>query len=145
MYVSHSDNLWTISTKLCADAPLWVGEILIPLRISSHSRLWVTWITYICILRGATTQYWILYIDLEESYLIFSHHMQTNDLHLYIYNCTIKMVDIVFSLNHPNYARYMLLFRLKLLNIDFTYLVNLGRWSIIYQKNKSLSLQVSLT
>ncbi len=60
------------------------------------------------------------YIDLVELYLLFSRSTHTNDLDIFIY-CLGEIVDILFALNHPNYARYLLLYMLKLLNIDFTH------------------------
>ncbi len=54
-------------------------------------------------IHGATAQYWMMYIDLVELYMLFSRAIRTNDLDLYIY-CLAEMVDIMFALNHI-YAR----------------------------------------
>ncbi len=69
-------------------------------------------------IHGATAQYWMMYIDLVELYMLFSQGICTNDLDLYIY-CLAEMVDIMLALNHTNYTRYLLLMVLKLLNIDY--------------------------
>ncbi len=54
-------------------------------------------------LHGATVQYWMMYIDLVELYMLFSQVIHTNDPDLYI-NCLVEMANIMFALNHPNYA-----------------------------------------
>ncbi len=71
-------------------------------------------------LHGATAQYWMMYIDLVELYVLFSQAIRINDLDLYIY-CFAEMSNIMFALNHTKYARYLLLMVLKLLNIDLTH------------------------
>lgn len=69
---------------------------------------------------GATAQFWMLYIDLVENYQLLSRAIRTNDFDLYVY-CLFEITDIYFAMNHPNYARYMLLYGLRLLNINSTH------------------------
>jgi hypothetical protein len=71
-------------------------------------------------LHGATAEYWVMYIDLVELYLLLSRAVRTNDLDLFIYALG-EMCDIFHGTGHPNFARYMVLYLLKLLNIDLTH------------------------
>jgi len=66
---------------------------------------------------GATAQYWMVYIDLVQLYLLFS---RTNDLELYIH-CLGRMCSIFFATSRPNYSRWMVRYHLNLLNIDITH------------------------
>jgi len=69
---------------------------------------------------GATAQYWMVYIDLVELYLLFSRACRTNDLELYIY-CLGRMCSIFSATSRPNYSRWMVRYHLNLLNIDTTH------------------------
>jgi len=69
---------------------------------------------------GAPAQYWMVYIDLVELYLLFSRACRTNDLELYIH-CLGRMCSIVFATSRPNYSRWMVRYHLNLLNIDTTH------------------------
>ncbi len=67
-----------------------------------------------------SAKYWLLYLDLVETYLLFSRAVRTNDLDLFIY-ALLGMCDIFLATGHNNIARYMILYMLKLLNIDLTH------------------------
>ncbi len=64
--------------------------------------------------------YWLLYLDLVETYLLFSRAVQTNDLDLFVY-ALFRMRDIFMATGHNKIIRYMILYLLKLLNIDLTH------------------------
>ncbi len=76
---------------------------------------------------GATARYWIMYIDLIGTFLLFSREIRTADLYLYTF-CLEHMCHIFFTTNHPNYASYMVLYVLKLINIDITHP---GLWEVL--------------
>ncbi len=64
--------------------------------------------------------YMLLYLDLVETYFLFSRAVQTNDLDLFIY-ALFRMRDIFMATGHNKIIRYMILYVLKLLNIDLTH------------------------
>ncbi len=64
--------------------------------------------------------YSLLYLDLVETYLLFRRAVQTNDLDLFIY-ALFRMHDIFMATGHNKITRYMILYVLKLLNIDLTH------------------------
>ncbi len=68
----------------------------------------------------SNAQFWLMYIELVELYLRFTHAVRTKDLDLYTY-CLGEMCGIFVATSHPNYARYMVRFHLNLLNIDYTH------------------------
>ncbi len=69
---------------------------------------------------GSTAQYWMGYVSLVDIYLLFGRACRTSDVDLYTYELD-KMDNVFFGTFRPNYARWMLLFSLKLLNIDHTH------------------------
>ncbi len=54
------------------------------------------------------------------TYLLFSGTVQTNDLDLFIY-ASFRMCDIFIATGHNKITRCMILYVLKLLNIDLTH------------------------
>ncbi len=64
--------------------------------------------------------YWLLYLDLVETYFLFSRAVQTNDLDLFIY-ALFRMHDIFMATGHNKITRHMIRYVLKLLNIDLTH------------------------
>lgn len=69
---------------------------------------------------GSTAQFWYMYIELVELFLLFSRSCRTNDLPLFTY-CLGRMCAVFFAANRPNYARWMTKYHLNLLNIDITH------------------------
>jgi hypothetical protein len=69
---------------------------------------------------GTNAQFWINYIDMVDIYMLFSRAVRTNDVDLFIFMLG-KMIDIFFAANRHNYARYMCLYYLRLLNMDTTH------------------------
>ncbi len=69
---------------------------------------------------GSTAQYWMGYASFVDIYLLFSRACRTSDVDLYTYELD-KMDNVFFATFRPNYARWMLLFSLKLLNIESTH------------------------
>lgn len=69
---------------------------------------------------GATAQYWIMYVDLVQLYLLFDRATRTNNLDLFIYSLGL-MCHMFFATNHPNYARYMVMYHLNLMNVENTH------------------------
>ncbi len=61
---------------------------------------------------GAIATYWLLYIDLVETYLLFSMAVRTNDLDLFIY-ALFRMCEIFMATGNNNYTLYMILYVLK--------------------------------
>jgi hypothetical protein len=66
---------------------------------------------------GATAAYWIKYIDMVEVWLLFSRACRTNDVDLFVYALHL-MVPLFFACNKHNYARWMTMFVLHLVNMD---------------------------
>ena len=55
-----------------------------------------------------------------ELYLILHRAVKINDINLYCY-VLFEISALFFSTNHVNYARWMVLHALELLNLDFTH------------------------
>ena len=69
---------------------------------------------------GATPQFWMQYIDLVGLYLNFRRAIRTNDIELFIHSLD-EMCKVFFATSHPNYARFMVLYTLKLMNLEITH------------------------
>ena len=69
---------------------------------------------------GATVQFWFSYIDLVQVYRLFDRACRTNDIDLFIYALG-QMIPIFFAANRPNYARWMVVYHLNLLNMHITH------------------------
>lgn len=66
---------------------------------------------------GRTPQFWIQYMDNVWILLRFLRAIKTNDLDLYIM-CLQQLCPLLFTMDHPNYARYLTLYCVSLLNIS---------------------------
>ena len=55
---------------------------------------------------GPTAQFWMEYIQMIRLYHELTRSLRTGDLELYI-QCLPKITNYFFSLNHPNYARWL--------------------------------------
>lgn len=69
---------------------------------------------------GVTAKYWITYIHFIKLFQEFSRSIRTNDLELYI-SCLYKIASLMFSMNHHNYARWILRLYANLANIENTH------------------------
>ena len=69
---------------------------------------------------GVNAQFWRDYIDMVNIYMLFSRAVRTNDVDLFTFMLG-EMIDIFFAANRHNYARYMCLYYLRLLNMDTTH------------------------
>lgn len=69
---------------------------------------------------GVNAQFWRNYIDMIDIFMLFSRAVRTNDLNLFIYILG-EMISVFFAANRHNYARYMCLYYLRLLNMDSTH------------------------
>lgn len=69
---------------------------------------------------GSTARFWILYIDLVHIYLLFDRASRTNDVPLYTYALGL-MCPMFFAIHKPNYARWMTLYHLNLINMESTH------------------------
>ena len=68
----------------------------------------------------STAQFWMIYIDLIELYLLFSRACHTNDVPLFVH-CLHKMCHVFVSTGRPNYSRWMVKYSLNLLNAEETH------------------------
>lgn len=66
---------------------------------------------------GKTSQFWMFYMDTVWTVLQCLRATKTNDLDLHIL-CLEKMCPLFFSMDHPNYARFLTAYLLLLLNLD---------------------------
>ena len=83
---------------------------------------------------GKTAQFWLTYMNHVSLVLSLQHAVKINDYYLYG-ACLSKMVDLFFSFDGPNYARYLCYFWLFLVNIEETHpgtteLLKLGAISV---------------
>ncbi|GFR95658.1 hypothetical protein ElyMa_000949900 [Elysia marginata] len=69
---------------------------------------------------GKTSQFWIFYMDTVWTVLQCLRATKTNDLQLHIL-CLEKMCPLFFSMDHPNYARFLTAYILLLLNLDISH------------------------
>ena len=69
---------------------------------------------------GGTAQFWFLYINLVQRFLLMNRAVKTNDIELFTYALK-TMIPVFFACHKPNYSRHMLLYFLKLLNMDYTH------------------------
>ncbi|GFR99107.1 hypothetical protein ElyMa_002784700 [Elysia marginata] len=69
---------------------------------------------------GKTSQFWIFYMDAVWTVLQCLRATKTNDLQLHIL-CLEKMCPLFFSMDHPNYARFLTAYILLLLNLDISH------------------------
>ena len=69
---------------------------------------------------GKTAQFWIQYCDFVWTILHCLRATKTNDLNLHIITLE-KMCPLFFSMDHPNYARYLTSYILLLLNLETTH------------------------
>ena len=83
---------------------------------------------------GKTAQFWLTYMHHVSLVLSLQHAVKINDYYLYG-ACLSKMVDLFFSFDGQNYARYLCYFSLFLVNIEETHpgateLLKLGAISV---------------
>ena len=83
---------------------------------------------------GKTAQFWLTYMNHVSLVLSLQHAVKINDYYLYG-ACLSKMVDLFFSFDGQNYARYLCYFSLFLVNIEETHpgateLLKLGAISV---------------
>ena len=71
-------------------------------------------------LHGSTARYWMTYSELVHVFHLFNRGYRTNDLDLFIYALDI-MCEIFFAVHRPNYSRWMVLYVLRLLNIEHSH------------------------
>lgn len=69
---------------------------------------------------GKTAQVYFMYIQLIDYYLIMDYSVRTADMELYKYALK-KMINVFFTMNHPNYSRYLTIYLDKLENINSTH------------------------
>ena len=69
---------------------------------------------------GNTARFWMTYITLVKAYLMLSRACRTNDVDLFVYALS-QMCPVFFAASHQNYARWMVCYCLRLLNIDNTH------------------------
>ena len=69
---------------------------------------------------GLTAQYWMGYIDMIHLYHEFSQIIRTGDLKLYIFRLP-HLTDYFFAFNHPNYARWIVLFHDNLMKLHLSH------------------------
>ena len=69
---------------------------------------------------GKTVQFWIQYCDFVWTILHCLRATKTNGLNLHIITLE-KMCSLFFSMDHPNYARYLTSYILLLLNLETTH------------------------
>ena len=70
---------------------------------------------------GITVQFWLTYVNDVSLVLSLLYAVKNNDYYLYG-ACLSKMVDLFFSFDGQNYARYLCYFSLFLVNIEKTHL-----------------------
>ena len=70
---------------------------------------------------GNTARFWMTYITLVKAYLMLSCACRTSDVDLFVYALS-QMCPVFFAASHQNYARWMVRYCLRLLNIDNTHL-----------------------
>ena len=66
---------------------------------------------------GQTPQYWQNYIDMNHTYHDFSRSIREGDFELYKH-CLVKMTNMFFAMNQPNYARWTVKFHDNLLKLE---------------------------
>ena len=71
-------------------------------------------------LLGKTAQFWISYSDSVQILMQFQHAVKENNLDLYITSLR-HLCGLLFSADHVNYARYLPLYFMKLLNLPQTH------------------------
>lgn len=69
---------------------------------------------------GKTTQFFMNYVDLINNYLLFDRSVRTGDLNLFIFSMG-KFINLFFTFNHQNYARYLTLYMVNLQNRHLTH------------------------
>ena len=65
---------------------------------------------------GKAAKFWMIYIYYVNIYLVLHRAMKTNDFTLFGYTL-FQLSSIYFSTNHHNFARWMILYALELLNV----------------------------
>ena len=65
---------------------------------------------------GKTQQFWMLYMDLVWHLMNLSLATRTNYLELYISSMK-HLCPLLFSMNHPNYAKYLIEYYILILNL----------------------------
>ena len=69
---------------------------------------------------GSTARFWLLYVDQANIFLLFDRACRTNDVSLYTYALGL-MCPMFFATHKPNYARWISLYHLNLLNMETTH------------------------
>ncbi|XP_057306368.1 uncharacterized protein LOC130644684 [Hydractinia symbiolongicarpus] len=65
---------------------------------------------------GATAQYWMGYVEMIRLYHDFSRSLRDGNFDLYVC-CLPKVANYFFSMNHPNYARWIVRYHDNLLKL----------------------------
>ena len=93
---------------------------------------------------GKTAQYWISYVKMIHLYHEFIRSIRIGDLELYIY-CLPRIGIIFFAFNHPNYARWIVMYHDNLLKLRETHPTVYDEfkkgWFSIKRTTKSFSAQ----
>ncbi|KAJ8664697.1 hypothetical protein QAD02_006359 [Eretmocerus hayati] len=69
---------------------------------------------------GKTAQHFLMYTQLIDYFLILDRSVRTSDLELFIYILP-KITNIMFTMNHYNYARWLVVYHNNLLNVEKTH------------------------
>lgn len=69
---------------------------------------------------GMTAKFWITYINFIKLFQQFSRSVRTGDFELYLF-CLYKIAALMFSMNHQNYARWIVRFYNNLVNVENTH------------------------
>lgn len=70
--------------------------------------------------RGKTAQYYMIYVNLVNYYLLFNSSIRTADFNLFKYVLP-KISNLFFALNQPNYARWLVRYHNNLCQVDETH------------------------
>ena len=69
---------------------------------------------------GKIAQFWFAYVEMVQLYHQFIRSIRMGDLDLYIHSL-YNISSLFFTFNHHNYARWLLVYRNNLLNLQNTY------------------------
>ena len=69
---------------------------------------------------GPTAKFWMKYVEMIRLYHTFCRRLREGKFDLYVY-CLPKLASYFFSLNHPNYARWLVRYYDNLLEIKDTH------------------------
>ncbi|OXU17113.1 hypothetical protein TSAR_008554 [Trichomalopsis sarcophagae] len=98
---------------------------------------------------GKTAQYYMIYINLINNYLMLTASIRTNDFELFKFMLP-RITNLFFVFNQPNYARWLVLYHNKLCRVNETHpglIVQLekGSFGVKRTDNKFSKIPVDLT